>query len=341
MVLAESNSTRQANSFDFLRFISSTFVIISHSYYLIGKESEEALMVLTQGTYHFSSLGLTCFFAISGFLVTQSVMNSTSIFNYAWKRALRILPALILVILFTMLIIGPLFNTLPLRDYFTSSYTYTYLRNIIFIAPLQWQLPGLFTGNHGKSANGSLWTLTLEGRLYILLGLLYLLRLFKIRWLCLALFCIAAALAPWFIKTYHLIPVTIYLVVIFFAGVVAQLYKDKIIYNKWLALLAIAEIIVSCFTTLLTPLSFIAFPYLIFYIAQLKSPLNRFGRYGDFSYGLFLFSFPVQQCIVQISKINISVAVMIFLSMILTMPFAMLSWYLVESKALRYKNLIK
>jgi peptidoglycan/LPS O-acetylase OafA/YrhL len=268
-------------------------------------------------------------------------MNSTSIFNYAWKRALRILPALILVILFTMLMVGPLFNTLPLRDYFTSSYTYTYLRNIFFIGPLQWRLPGLFTGNPGRSANGSLWTLALEGRLYILLGLLYLLRILKIRWLCLALFCIAAALAQWFAKTYHLTPVSIYLVVIFFAGVVAQLYKDKIIYNKWLALLAIAEIIVSCFTPLITPLSFIAFPYLIFYIAQLKSPLNRFGRYGDFSYGLFLFSFPVQQCIVQISKINISVAVMIFLSMILTMPFAMLSWYLVESKALRYKHLIK
>jgi peptidoglycan/LPS O-acetylase OafA/YrhL len=341
MVLVESNSTRQANSFDFLRFISSAFVIISHSYYLIGKESEEALMVLTQNTYHFSSLGLTCFFAISGFLVTQSVMNSTSIFNYAWKRALRILPALILVILFTMFMIGPLFNTLPIRDYFTSSYTYTYLRNIFFIGPLQWRLPGLFTGNPGRSANGSLWTLTLEGRLYILLGLLYLLRLLKIRWLCLALFCIAAALAPWFAKTYHLVHVSIYLVVIFFAGVVAHLYRDKIIYNKWLALLAIAEIIASCFTTLITSLSFIAFPYLIFYIAQLKSPLNRFGRYGDFSYGLFLFSFPVQQCIVQISKSNISVVVMIFLSITFTLPFAMLSWYLVESKALRYKYLIK
>ncbi len=339
MVLAKSNNTRQGNNFDFLRFISSIFVILSHSYFLIGKESEEALMAVTRYNYHFSSFGLTCFFVISGFLVTQSVMTSTSILNYAWKRALRILPALILVLLFTLLVVGPLFTTLPLRDYFTSFFTWIYLKNIFFIGPMIWTLPGLFTGNFDKSANGSLWTLTLEGRLYIVLGLIYLLRLLKFRWLWLVLLCIAAALAPWFAKTYH-IP-SVYLVVVFFAGVVAQLYKDKIIYNKWLALLAIAGIIGSCFTPVVLPLVLIVFPYLILYIAQVKSPLNHFGRYGDFSYGLFLFSFPVQQCIVQISKSNISVGLMIFLSIILTLPFAMLSWYFVESKALRFKKLIK
>lgn len=341
MVFTKSNSARQANNFDFIRFISSIFVILSHSYDLIGKGSEEALAVLTNNTYHFSSLGLVCFFTISGFLVTQSVMNSASLLNYAWKRALRILPALILVILFTQLIIGPLFSALSPRDYFTSPATYTYLRNIFFIGPLQWTLPGLFSGNPVEYANGSLWTLILEGRLYIALGFLYLLRLFRIRWLCLSLFCIAAALAPWFVKTYHYSAVSVYLVVIFFAGANAQLFREKIVYNNWLAILAMTEIVASCFTSELIPFTFIAFPYLILYIGQLKSPLNRFGRYGDFSYGLFLFSFPVQQCIVQVSQSNISLAAMFFLSVILTLPLAMLSWHLVESKALRYRNHVK
>ncbi|MGZ8510014.1 MAG: acyltransferase family protein [Chitinophagaceae bacterium] len=338
----DRNSVRQDNNFDFLRLISSSFVIISHSYSLTGREAREALMKISGQTYHFSSLGLICFFVISGYLVSQSLFNSPSIINYAWKRFLRIVPALCLVIVFSIFIIGPLFTSIPLSQYFSSPLTYAYFKNIFFVFPLQWQLPGLFTNNPESSVNGSLWTLILEGRLYILLMILFLFRFFKKRLIPLIVFTIAVIATPFFNLVFKGVnPYPFHFAIFFFAGVIANLYRDKIVYNKWLAFMATVIIVLRCFYTEFNVLSFFAFPYLVLYLGQLRSLSNKAGKYGDFSYGLFLFSFPVQQCIVFYSNGNISIPTMIFLSMLLTLPFAILSWKFVESKALKYKFLVK
>lgn len=335
-------SKRQVNNFDFLRFISSLFVIISHSYSLIGKDDQDPLLMISHNTYHFSSLGLVCFFVISGYLVSQSLFNATSILNFAWKRFLRIMPGLFGVILFSILLIGPFFTRLSLSDYFHSSLTYTYLHNIIFVFPLQWKLPGLFVNNFEKSVNGSLWSLILEGRLYILLAVLFVLYFFRKKIIPAIVFVILVIFSIWYQNIFgsaSLLP--FYFAVYFFAGVIAFLYKKNIKYNKWLFLLALSVIILRCFFVIVNPLIFIAFAYIILYIAQLKSPLNHYGRYGDFSYGMFLYAFPIQQCIIQVTDRNISMTMLILLSMILTLPFAFLSWKLIESKALNYKYLIK
>lgn len=342
MLPPDQNTVRQGNNFDFLRLISSGFVIISHSYSLTGREAQEGLMAISRQTYHFSSLGLICFFTISGYLVSQSLFKSPSIINYAWKRFLRIVPALCLVILFSIFIIGPLFTSLPLSQYFTAPLTYSYFKNILFVFPLQWQLPGLFTSNPETGVNGSLWTLILEGRLYILLMIFFLSGFFKKRFIPLIVFIIVVMASPFFSLVFKGVnPYPFHFSLFFFAGVIANLYREKIVYNKWLALIAIVIIIVRCYFTEVNPLNFFAFPYLVLYLGQLTSPLSRTGKYGDFSYGLFLFSFPVQQCIVMHSKGNISIPFMIFLSMILTLPFAILSWKWIESKALKYKYLVK
>ena len=343
MVRSDVNKIRQANNFDFLRFLSSLFVIISHSYSLTGQEDKELLLMITHQTYHFSSLGLICFFTISGYLVSQSLFNSPSILNYAWKRFLRIVPALCGVVLFSLVVIGPLFTTLSMVDYFMSPLTYSYLRNIVFILPLQWELPGLFTTDHAeKSVNGSLWSLILEGRLYILLPLLYLLQFFRKKYIPLTIFCLLILLIPWFHDLFgNVSPNPFYFALFFFAGVIASLYKEKIRYNKWLFLGALSFIIAPCFSSAFVPLTIIAFPYLILYVAQLPSFLNHFGRYGDFSYGMFLYGFPVQQCIIELTHGNISIVAMILFSMIITLPFAILSWKWIESKALSYKYLVK
>jgi peptidoglycan/LPS O-acetylase OafA/YrhL len=342
MVPSDINKIRQANNFDFLRFISSLFVIISHCYSLTGKEDKELLMVISRQTYHFSSLGLICFFVISGYLVSQSLFNSASILNYAWKRILRIVPGLCGVILFSLFVIGPAFSALAIPDYFLSIHTWSYLRNVFFIFPLQWDLPGLFMNNVEKSVNGSLWTLTLEGRLYILLVLLFLLRLFSNKIIITLIFIMLVILSPLFNVVFRSAsPFPFYFALDFFAGVVASLYKKKIKYNKWLFLLALSIIILRCFSEAFNSMTLIAFPYLVLYIAQLPSRLNRFGRYGDFSYGMFLYAFPVQQCIIQLTKGNIPIVPLIFLSILLTLPFAILSWKFIESKALKQKHLVK
>ena len=342
MVLSDPNKTREANNFDFLRFISSIFVLLSHSYSLIGKDDAELLMLASNHTYHFSSLGLICFFVISGYLVSQSLFSSPSVLNYAWKRFLRIVPGLCGVILFSMFVIGPAFTAYSIPDYFLSLNTYTYFRNILFILPYQWELPGLFINNPEKSVNGSLWTLTLEGRLYILLALFYLLYLFRRKLILTVVFFLLVILSPWFSLFFGATsPFAFYFALYFFAGVVAALYKEKIRYNKWLFLLSLSIIILRCFSDAVNPLLFIAFPYLILFVAQLRSRLNHFGHYGDFSYGMFLYGFPIQQSIIQFTNGTIAIGEMIVLSIILTLPFAILSWKWIESRALKLKQLVK
>ena len=342
MAPSDPDKTRQSNNFDFLRFISSLFVIISHSYSLMGKDEEELMLVISNHTYHFSSFGLICFFVISGYLVSQSLFNSSSILNYAWKRFLRIVPGLCGVILFSMLVIGPLFTTSGLAEYFSSPHTYSYFRNVIFILPLQWELPGLFMSNPERSVNGSLWTLTLEGRLYIGIALVYVLQFFRKRIIPAFAFILLVILSPWI---YTLIGSAYSLAYIFglyfVAGSIAALYKKEIRHNKWFFLLALATTILRCFSAVFDPFIFLAFTYIILYIGHLPSVLNHFGRYGDFSYGMFLFGFPIQQSIIHVSNGNISIPLLILVSIILTLPFAVLSWKLIESKALKYKKLLK
>jgi peptidoglycan/LPS O-acetylase OafA/YrhL len=335
------NKSRQTNNFDFLRFISALFVIISHSYDLTGRENEELLLAISGGTYHFSSLGLICFFVTSGYLVSQSLFSSSSILNYAWKRILRILPALCAVVLFSVFVIGPIFGSLPLREYFLSTHTYSYLRNILCVLPMQWSLPGVFISNVDPSVNGSLWTLILEGRLYILLPLLYILRFFKRKYLATAVFVGLVIFSPWIYLLGKFYPIGFYLALFFMAGVVAALNKKSIKYNKWLFIAALSIIVLRCFYEFVNPLTFIAFPYMIFYLAQLRGALNRFGRYGDFSYGMFLYSFPLQQCIVQLAGRGISISLMILLSVVLALLFGVLSWKFIEARALKYKGLVK
>ena len=342
MTLPDINEVRQHNNFDFLRFISALFVIVSHSYILTNRDNEELLMLISRNTYHFSSLGLICFFVISGYLVSQSLFRSASVLNYGWKRFLRIVPALCGVILFSAFVIGPLFTENSIGDYFLSPKTYTYLRNIVFILPLQWELPGVFAGNLEKSVNGSLWTLTLEGRLYILLALLYIFLFFRKKIILPVIFLLLVILTPWFSVFFgQVYPITFYLILYFFAGVIATLYKEKIRYTKWLLLAALSIIVLRCFTEMVNPLTFIAFPYLILYLARVPSRLNHFARYGDFSYGMFLYSFPIQQCIVRLTNGTLPMGIMIFLSILLTLPFAILSWKWIESKALKLKHMVK
>lgn len=335
------NKDRQANNFDFLRFISALFVIISHSYDLSGKENEELLVVITRGTYHFSSLGLICFFVISGYLVSQSLLSSSSISNYAWKRMLRILPALCGVILFSVFVVGPIFTSLSTSEYFTSSRTYSYLRNILFVVSMQWDLPGVFTSNADPSVNGSLWTLILEGRLYVLLPILYILRFFKSKIIVAGVFIALIIFSPWIYLVGKFYPIGFYLALYFYAGAIAALYKKQLRYNKWLFIAALIIIVLRCFYEWVNPLTFVAFPYAILYLAQLRGKLNRFGRYGDFSYGMFLYSFPLQQCILQIEGRDISISLMILLSVAIALIFGILSWKFIESKALEYKSAVK
>src|SRR5690606_35773417 len=105
---------RFRNNYDFLRIFAAFCIIFCHSFALLAKQNEEPLNQITSNRVNFSLIGLSIFFCISGYLIAKSAVKSPTPLNYLWKRFLRIQPLLIVLCLFTIFIIGPIFTKLSL-----------------------------------------------------------------------------------------------------------------------------------------------------------------------------------------------------------------------------------
>ncbi|MGB4757334.1 MAG: acyltransferase, partial [Candidatus Methanoculleus thermohydrogenotrophicum] len=76
------------------------------------------------------------------------------------------------------------------------------------------------------------------------------------------------------------------------------------------------------------------------YAAHIRIPLlNNFGRAGDFSYGMYIYHYPIQQALIQVSGNTLPLPTLCGLSFLLVLPLAFLSWHTIEKWALAAKNL--
>jgi peptidoglycan/LPS O-acetylase OafA/YrhL len=128
----------------------------------------------------------------------------------------------------------------------------------------------------------------------------------------------------------------------FMAGTLLFLFDDKIPYSiAWFGLMIFLWFGLGLLnltnSVTIKIISFFALPYIILYLAKLKCKLNNFSKFGDFSYGIYLYSFPVQQMVVYFYGTEISITKMFFLSSIIVLPLSILSWFLVEKPAMRLK----
>lgn len=342
-MLIENSLNSRKNNFDTLRFIAATAVIFSHAYPLTG--DIEPQTPFYQSSY--GGLGVGIFLTISGFLIAFSWDRSRNAYSFMWNRILRIFPALFIVLIFTTFILGPMVTTLPLKDYFLNSQTFEYLK-MGTLYNVQYNLPGVFVDNPYPSAvNGSLWTLEYEFTFYIILMILGCLNLFDKKWVSVLIFSILISLysfnAYFELQFYTLFGS--YLIIFgsfFFIGVLYYLYKDKIILSKKYALIALLILLISTFFGGLNHILFLIFGvYLLMYIAL--SPdvrLPNMSKYGDFSYGIYIYAFPCQQFLIWMFKGEMTPIVNSVLSFLLTLLLAMFSWHFVEKPSLKLKNLI-
>ena len=148
--LIETRGSR-TNHFDIMRLTAALLVVFSHSFNLshgkvLGKQYEP-LMQLSKGQITLGGLAVLVFFVISGFLITASFDKDKNVLSFCQKRFLRIYPGLIVVVLLTALVLGPLMTELPLWEYFKKPETYNYLVNNIGFIRYQDFLPGVFEHN--------------------------------------------------------------------------------------------------------------------------------------------------------------------------------------------------
>lgn len=156
--MSASTGQRPANNFDILRLIAASAVIFAHGFSLYGYDldSRPTDMGLVQSLLfnfwryfqiHAGTLGVYVFFLISGYLIAGSIIKDPGQWSYWQKRLLRIMPGLVVCIVLTAFVMGPLVTSLPLASYFSASGTYLYLLNItIYKAAYDFtaMLPGVF-----------------------------------------------------------------------------------------------------------------------------------------------------------------------------------------------------
>lgn len=285
---------------------------------------------------------LPMFFVLSGFLVSGSLARTGSVGKFFSLRAIRLYPALAVEVLLSALLLGPLLTTVPLSEYFSSSEFWAYFHNII--GYITYPLPGLFNENPvANITNISLWTIPYELECYICLALIAVFGLHRRRVLLLAgLLLIIIVKTSMFARlgvgAQFSRPDGRLLVASFLGGVVAYFYKDKIPYNGFLFVVALLLQLILTRNVVTAWVAIIPTIYVTVYLGLLNPPKYTFLMRGDYSYGLYLFAFPIQQTYSLLFPHHRVWWLSIGFSLCLGIAYAALSWHLIEKPILRRKT---
>jgi peptidoglycan/LPS O-acetylase OafA/YrhL len=324
-----TEALRRNNNFDALRIAAAAAVILGHASELRGHPDEMPVVFgvpLTQ-------LAVGVFFVISGYLITGSWQRRPRLPRYLTNRVLRIIPGLLLVVVVTAFVLGPLVSALPVGEYFASGGTYSYLSNAVLIP--NYALPGVFSGNpYPGAVNGSLWTLPAEFACYLVVPVIGLLprRLKVPGWAGFALACVAITLFT-HIDFFGARVESASLMWVFFAG--GALVRLGIAKRRLRADVAVIVGIIWLAVVAVRPqwglyAAWIALPYCLLAFGVRSTPVLRHAsRYGDLSYGLYVWAFPVQQSIIYVFGV-LPWALDVVMVAVVSGALAYGSWHLVE-----------
>ena len=325
------------NNLTALRWLAASMGLYGHAFVFLGLP-EPVFM----GWSPMGPLGVFIFFAISGYLVAQSWESDPNALRFLQRRALRIFPGLAVCIALSVLVLGPALTTLPLAEYFSHVHTRGYFSNIgLYIT---YYLPGVFENNRVPNAvNGSLWSLPAEFFMYILLVLVGLMRLPKLGWVAVAVILMGfskfwASQATEMLVFYRTDVRQIVLCgVYFWVGAVFFKYRISRLFSTTSAIGAvIIWVSLTRWPELFVLMAWFLLPFLALAFGLAKSRwLGRMANY-DYSYGIYIYAFPVQQTVVYIWP-DMHLGLYLAITSSLTLGLAALSWHWVEGPALRHK----
>jgi len=348
------------NSLNFLRLVLALMVVYSHA-------AEVGWLGYRDVVINGTSLGTIAvygFFGISGFLIAGSATRN-GFGRYLWQRFLRIFPGFWVCLIVTAFVFGVIAwarHPLPhcevpcYLDMKRGPFSYVYRNALLEIN----QYTVARRGVGAYLGNGSLWTLFFEFLCYLFLALLAAAGLLRHR-----IWALAITVALW--ATVFVITLTPALdrrfglgshwtelnfakfSIIFMVGALIFLYREHIPDSGWIALACAALFIVGMWllptggkapaftftaSDLLAPL--IAYPMLWLGI---HLPLQKVGSRNDYSYGVYIYAYPLTQLLVLWNAERFGYVPFMLLTVLLTVPFAVASWWLIEKRALSLKKL--
>lgn len=333
------------NNFNFLRFFFAFIVVIGHLIEISKVSSFQKI-----APYFNTYISVTSFFCISGFLITLSYLNTPKLKDYFGKRAARLLPAYIFVIVSSVIFLS-LLSKYSFQEYFTHPMLIKYLvANFSFLNFIEPCLPGVFLNESGCFVNGALWTLKIEVSFYLVIPIiLYIVRRTKFKHIFFIVIYIISVFYRNILEHFSTYQGLEYLSILarqlpgflsyFVCGIGLYYYFDIFIRNKNI-LLVISLVIFIVERKLgieyLTPF---ALSTIVFFIAYSFKRLNNFAKHGDISYGIYIFHYPIMKIAVDLGffeKYNPILVSFSILFIVLLIGYT--SWHLIEKRFLKISH---
>jgi peptidoglycan/LPS O-acetylase OafA/YrhL len=320
---------RSNNNFDLIRILAALMVLFFHSFYLFKNSGHPIPGTTLLKDNSIGGLAVYVFFFLSGMFITSSFINSKKYTDFILLRVFRIWPALLVCVIFSVFIVGPAVSKYSLHDYYYSRGTWDYLVHNILLYHLRFTLPGVFENNfYPNAVNGSIWTLPVELLCYCMVFILGICGMFKSKTASIlvngVLFLIYAFNID-SIGNYLNTPFPFFIV-----GSICYLFRRYLIIDYKIAILLLVIYIIFYKSIFL----FMALLYGVL-VAGSSDFAKKIKLPGDYSYGIYVYAFVVQQIIAYYLP-DISS----YQSLLLTVPFtiglASLSWHFVEYPLMRF-----
>ncbi len=328
---------KRNNSFDLVRHVAALMVLVSHHYVLFGYREPEF-----PGFKAYGTVAVIVFFVISGYLITKSMQRSLSICDFYKKRILRLYPALIVCSLVICFVIPFVYShTGGVNISLTSMVRY--FISIMAMIPYgdQSSITGGFIYNY--SLNGSLWTLPIEVVYYLLISLCFAFK--DRRQVITVLFFLSIILSLFiFLRKENVIFYSISLkhaAPMISSFMVGAVFSQSTSFQKpkslaFLILVSSVLILASIGRQDFYLTAYFSISLLILSLSLLVKDKIINGRF-DYSYGIYIYAFPVQQLVINELKLGFEFS--LILSIVITILLAMFSWHFVEKRFLAKKTI--
>jgi peptidoglycan/LPS O-acetylase OafA/YrhL len=335
------------NSYLFLRFILATLVLVSHVLASVGGFNEIIL-----GKFSIGTISVFCFFTLSGYLVLPGLINK-GVKRFIVHRIARIYPGYFILLIFTIIVIFPIWriqNNSTLFDWFTAV---NYLKKNLILFPQSagdpsstWNLLSgyPFHGPHQSVVNAPIWTLPIELLCYF--GLAFMLIFVnKFKFLNFKFFLAAVLLITWILAVIggfiyqsfgvqnqtgiEQISTKIPYLLSFLVGAALRFVNIELITGLKLVLLI--PIAVFSLHNLFLWALIGTFLLGIFVIVLGNSQIfYKFSNFRDISYGTYLYHYPIIQVLVGFPFLAQNFLLTLIPTLLITYTFAYLSSKFIE-----------
>ena len=336
------------NNFNLIRIIAAYAVLVQHAFPLALGPKTAVPLEVSLGV-PIGVIAVDVFFMTSGFLVTASLLARKSTVEFVWARVLRIFPALFVMLMLTVFGLGLFFTTLSPSSYLLNYWTRNYFINgLTLLFGVSYELPGVFEGNpYAKAVNGSLWTMPYELRMYVTLAVAWaaLSLAPRVRSAVFPVLVVVAAFASGVgvvAARFGLLAESHWMgfFFMFFSGAAFYVLRARIPLSSrlFVGCLCVLAAAAAMGHTVFFVVYKLSLAYVLFFVAYVPAGwIRHYNRFGDYSYGVYIYSFPVQQSVAALLP-GISVLSMVLLSSAFTFVLAGLSWHLIEKRVMGLKG---